>query len=76
MHTALRQQFIATLTHDLRGPLATANVALELLLMDTAPAKMKILAVKAIDNLNRMNGMIHNLLVPWRSRMASGCPWI
>lgn len=62
VHAALREQFIAALTHDLRGPLATAHMALELILMETNPAKMKSVAVKAMDHLSRMDRMIQELL--------------
>ncbi|WP_194727346.1 sensor histidine kinase [Noviherbaspirillum malthae] len=62
VHNALRHQFVAALTHDLRGPLASVNTALELLLVSNEPAKMKSYAVKAMDNLNRMDNMIRSLL--------------
>jgi signal transduction histidine kinase len=60
--STLRQQFIAALTHDLRGPLAVVSAALELILMDQEPARMKSHAVKAADNLRRMDSMIRSLL--------------
>lgn len=62
VHAALRERFIAALAHDLRGPLHTAKMVQELILMGTNPAKMKSFAVKAIDNLQRMDGMIADLL--------------
>jgi signal transduction histidine kinase len=58
----LRQQFIAALAHDLRGPLAVVSAALELILMDHEPARIKSHAVKAADNLRRMDSMIRSLL--------------
>lgn len=62
VHNALRHQFVAALTHDLRGPLASVNTALELILVSNEPAKMKSYAVRAMDNLTRMDNMIHSLL--------------
>ena len=62
IHSTMREQFAAALTHDLRGPLQNANLALEVILMSTDPAKMKGMAVKAMDNLKRMDGMVHDLL--------------
>lgn len=58
----LRQQFIAALTHDLRGPLAVVSAALDLIVMDQEPGRMKSHAVKAVDNLRRMDSMIRSLL--------------
>jgi signal transduction histidine kinase len=62
VHGALRERFAAALTHDLRGPLSVASSALELILMVNDPAKMKTLAAKALENVGRMDGMIHELL--------------
>lgn len=62
VHTALRERFAAALTHDLRGPLGTTATALELIVMGSDPTRMKTLAVKALDNVRRMNVMINELL--------------
>lgn len=62
VHSAMREQFMAALTHDLRTPLNAANIALELLLLSTDPAQMKTTAVKAMDNLKRVDEMIRTLL--------------
>jgi signal transduction histidine kinase len=61
-HTALRQQFIAALTHDLRNPLAVVRSSLELILLTPDPAKMRTIAFKAMDNLDRIDHMIQELL--------------
>lgn len=58
----LREQFSAALAHDLRGPLGVTSAALELMLMTNDPAKMKPLAARALDNVHRMDRMIHELL--------------
>ncbi len=62
VHAALREQFVAALTHDLRGPLATASMAFQLILMETDPTKMKSFAAKGAENVSRMDGMIQDLL--------------
>lgn len=62
VHSALRERFAAALTHDLRGPLGATSTALELILMGDDPARMKTLAVKALDNVHRMGAMIDELL--------------
>ena len=59
---ALRERFIAALTHDLRNPLSNAHVAAQLIERSSDFAKIKELAGRIIDNLNRMDGMIQDLL--------------
>jgi signal transduction histidine kinase len=59
----VRQQFIATLTHDLRGPLTAAKANIEMILKypekkDQHPH----FAVRAIDNIKRVDQMITDLL--------------
>lgn len=62
VHAMLREQFAAALTHDLRGPLGAASAALELILIAQDQAKLKTYAVKALHNVQRMDGMIRELL--------------
>ncbi|HSI42852.1 MAG TPA: HAMP domain-containing sensor histidine kinase [Methylotenera sp.] len=62
VHSALREQFMAALTHDLRDPLSTAKLVVELIMMIDDPIKMKGYAAKINDHLSRMNGMILQLL--------------
>jgi signal transduction histidine kinase len=62
VQSALREQFIAALTHDLRDPLSTAKLAVELIMLIDDPVKMKSYASKVNDHLSRMNGMILQLL--------------
>lgn len=59
---ALRERFVAALTHDLRNPLATAVAAADLIKHSADPDQMKSLADRIINNLDRMDGMIQNLL--------------
>lgn len=62
VRAALREQFSAALTHDLRNPLHSARVTSELMLRLDDPEKMKALAARVIVNLQRMDGMIQALL--------------
>jgi signal transduction histidine kinase len=59
---ALRERFVAALTHDLRNPLAAANVAAELIQHTSDSPKIKELADHITDNLSRIDGMIRDLL--------------
>jgi signal transduction histidine kinase len=58
----LRERFMAALTHDLRNPLSNALVSAELIKRSSDLEKMKEFATMIIDNLNRMDGMIRDLL--------------
>lgn len=58
----LRERFVAALTHDLRNPLSNALMSAELIRRSSDPEKMKEFAGMITDNLNRMDGMIRDLL--------------
>ncbi len=59
---ALREQFMATLTHDLRNPLATATMSAELIARTTDSSEIKNWAERIIENNDRMDRMIRDLL--------------
>jgi signal transduction histidine kinase len=59
---AFREQFVATLAHDLRNPLATANMAAELIMGKTNKEEINKYALQIIENLARMDRMIQDLL--------------
>ena len=59
---ALRQRFIAALTHDLRNPLSNAHVYAQLIERATDPVKTKEFAGKILDSLKQMDEMIQELL--------------
>lgn len=61
-HTELRERLAAALTHDLRSPLATVSNALELILITNDLPRVKVIAGKALDNVNRMDTMLRELL--------------
>jgi signal transduction histidine kinase len=62
VYTALREQFIAAITHDLRNPLAAANAAAELISHGVDPEKTRELADKILKHLGRMDRMLQDLL--------------
>jgi signal transduction histidine kinase len=62
VHSGFRERFAAALTHDLRGPLASAALGLELIMVTTDPAIMKTVAAKSLANIRRMGNMVEELL--------------
>lgn len=59
----LRDQFVATLTHDLRTPLTAAKLSSQLLGRKTRdPDMIQILAGRIVDSMNRADNMIRDLL--------------
>jgi signal transduction histidine kinase len=60
--TALREKFVASLAHDLRNPLAVANMAADLIANTTDSSRTKDLADRIIRNHDRMDQMIQDLL--------------
>jgi signal transduction histidine kinase len=59
---AFREQFIATLAHDLRNPLAAAAMAAHLILHIRDFEKIDHAARKIVENLNRIDQMIRDML--------------
>lgn len=62
VQSMLRERFVAALTHDLRNPLASASAAAELIRHTADSPKLQDLADRIIDNNNRMDRMIQDLL--------------
>jgi len=60
--SALREQFIAALTHDMRTPLSSAAMAAELISLTTDSEKTKGLADRIRDNISRVDKMAQQLL--------------
>ena len=71
----LREQFVSTLAHDLRGPLSGARLAAELLAMrpDSLDERRE-LAVKIDRNIERVDRMIRDLLDANRIRAGEPLP--
>jgi signal transduction histidine kinase len=63
IQTQIREQFVATLTHDLRSPLGAAEMAAELIVDElNNPKEIVFLLSKIRSNLKRANRMIQDLL--------------
>lgn len=63
IQSQIREQFVATLTHDLRNPLGAAEMAAELIIDELDnPKEIVFLVSKIRDNLKRANRMIQDLL--------------
>lgn len=60
--TVLRERFVAALAHDLRNPLMAAHAAAELLHVGKTASDASKLSKCILDNLNRMDSMIRELL--------------
>lgn len=60
--SAFREQFVASLAHDLRNPLAAANIAAELILRTADLRRISIFAKQILENHGRMDQMIRDLL--------------
>ncbi len=58
----MREQFLASLTHDMRTPLGSASMAAELIFMAADNDRTRELARKVTDNLTRVDRMIQSLL--------------
>jgi PAS domain S-box-containing protein len=60
----MREQFVATLTHDLRIPLTSAQMSAQMLVrnLSAPPDKLASLSGRIIDSIGRSNQMIENLL--------------
>ncbi|SDA26400.1 Signal transduction histidine kinase [Nitrosospira sp. Nsp18] len=59
---ALRERFMAALTHDLRNPLSNAKLAAQLIERSSDPDRIKEFAGQIVASLKRMDGMIQDLL--------------
>lgn len=60
--SAFREQFVATLAHDLRNPLAAASMAAELIGLARDRNTINAAANRITENLARMDQMIKDLL--------------
>ncbi len=71
----MREQFVLTLSHDLRTPLAAARMAAQLLLrkLQTSLAATSLLG-RLVANLDRADQMIQNLLDANRLRAGKPLP--
>jgi signal transduction histidine kinase len=70
VQSGLREQFIAAMTHDLRTPLANAQMAAELIQRTSGDETVTQLALKIISNTKRIDLMSRQLL----EKMVFGAP--
>jgi signal transduction histidine kinase len=72
---SLRERFVSTLAHDLRGPLSAARLAAELLMMEPSTLdQRRDLALKINRNIERVDRMIRDLLDASRIRAGERLP--
>ncbi|MDQ9171620.1 HAMP domain-containing sensor histidine kinase [Oxalobacteraceae bacterium R-40] len=57
----MQEQFIAALTHDMRTPLQTASMAVEIIALTAESSQTKALARRAAENLIRVDKMAQSL---------------
>jgi signal transduction histidine kinase len=69
---SMRERFVATLAHDLRGPLSAARLAAELIARE--PARAQDLAIRVERNVERVDRMIRDLLDANRIRAGEPLP--
>jgi signal transduction histidine kinase len=60
--TALRERFVAALTHDLRNPLSAAHGFAQLIKQSSDAAQIREFAERITGNLRRMDDMLQDLL--------------
>ena len=70
--SALREQFIAVLGHDLRNPLAAINGGMRLLLKTPLNAKAMAIAEMVQSSTTRMAGLVDNVMDFARGRLGGG----
>lgn len=58
----LREQFVSTISHDLRGPMSSSRLALQLLQSGSKDLANNKFILQAIRGIDRTNAMIENLL--------------
>jgi signal transduction histidine kinase len=72
---AMREQFVSTLSHDLRTPITSAKLAAELIAHNAKDSeKISKLAVRITDDLSRADRMIRDLLDANRIRSGETLP--
>ena len=75
VETALRERFVSMLAHDLRGPLAAARLAAQMLDVEPSTAEVRrALGAKIDRNIVRVDMMIGDLLDASRIRAGEQLP--
>ncbi|RYZ63893.1 MAG: HAMP domain-containing histidine kinase [Proteobacteria bacterium] len=68
VHAEIQKKFIDTLTHDLKNPIAAAMMNANLLQKSTLNHAQGRQAKRLVSSLNRVTGMVHDLLDAGRVR--------
>ena len=68
----LREQFVAVLGHDLRSPLSAIATSAEILMRQSADAKVLGAGQRIVNSAKRMGAMINDMLDFTRGRMGGG----
>ncbi len=74
LERAARDQFVATLSHDLKTPLATARLAAQLLMRRLKDSEHEGSLARTIRNIDRADKMIENLLDVSLIRVGQAVP--
>jgi signal transduction histidine kinase len=74
LERSLREQFVSTLSHDLRTPITSAKLAAELIAHNANDAQISKLATRIMDDLSRSDQMIKDLLDANRIRSGEKLP--
>jgi PAS domain S-box-containing protein len=70
----VREKFVATLTHDLRSPLSSIKLSVELLQRKYTDEKASHITQRAIKGISRVDRMIQDLLDANRLRAGESIP--
>jgi signal transduction histidine kinase len=70
VQTTIREQFMATLTHDLRNPLSAISMSASLILKKPDGKTTPLLAAKILESARRIDHMIQDLLDATMVRMG------
>jgi len=62
VQAALREQFVASMAHDLRTPLSTAQMAAEMIIHTSSDPSVRRFAEKIVSSTQRIDGMTRELL--------------
>jgi signal transduction histidine kinase len=71
VQSTFRNQFFATIAHDLRNPLGAAQVMANLILRQPASEQVPRWAARIIDNIGRVDRMVQDLLDAMRAQTGA-----
>lgn len=70
----IREKFVATLTHDLRSPLTSVKINIQMMQKKMAGDQLTSFATRALNSINRADRMIRDLLDANRLRAGEKIP--